>query len=1438
MNDDEIKLQFSRDEDQEIRDSYRSSNNTVLGSNAQKEYARSVAGMSKLSRPGADQDAEYENAKEQTDLISQSQLTMKESIDAAVAEGEAQGKQILTDSSFGSAEQRIQAYDKVQQKNRERQDFVNSPFGPEQVEALAEQFPDASESQLKKYALNTALQKDLSRTADNLGVLDQAWDMAKMFVPGRMDYNLSQLFNDTPVIGAWNAEEKLTGMIQTWKSLPAERQQANWHILKEEVIDRMGESEGLNILSKFLDPVSDTSDYSNAWVGLDAVDLGATAVGTAMGVAKTMSKYNRIRRLGDLGAKETAGKANAETLTDPAKGEKNGLDQETAAANTDPTDLSVKINGAAYSGAAKETQARLYQIQSEINDALENVGNSSPTITPFTNREINTAIEKREKEFESMYPKMEVGDVVTEKTGANTYRTTGRFYNAKTGGSLESTKTWNMTLDDNGEYADVDAVKGLTLFNAPKYLIRKSRLGRDDLNRSLHGENLTQSALTDLSDTYMRVHKLLKGSPLDKKRKREEVDQLLIEGDEYADANGMEVGREIPYDELRDRGFEKDQIEYYYGMRQFAHSMSRMHNEITRNKMIINGVRHISIRGKSGETPAYGRVYNDPGTVKQSFNRGNDRGGDDAVNEVFDTRTGRVENVGTLDIDKVYEEGGVIARLEDDAIPGPGGNRYDRVIIDKDAHSELPSQVIRTKAGYLPRSYEKGVYANTLVRTGMLNGVPNRIVERRTMRIYDNQYEQQDDIANLLDEARAEGYEVGRQDSDSEWRLISTDPKEPMRYSEQANASGGRMYNSPRASKPIPFGSAASKAERTSPIQSIQRQLGHVATHYPRHLHRMAVADRIQKYADMRRIEFDMNKPVEGTKDEHRFLEQMRQNYMQWAGMKTQDEAMAARAMRNRYEIMVGQKGVSRDSYRARAAWSLIHASPIQRIRTANFHLMLGFFNPVQIFVQAQGGVIAASLVPSARLGKVAKGMPALATAMNIKDDVIGARNMAKAFGVDEEVAQKMLKQYHNTGFDKSVRSNADVQQVEMGIADPFSVMKRLGQYDTLFYAAGERFNRRLSWVVSMERHMEKAEVKARTKGDYNNLKQGDWDEIRDDANTFMLSMHSANRARWQHGIASVPTQFLQVQFKFMEEMLNLENGLSTTDRARIALTQMLLYGGASLPFVGNDIAGFLGKWMGMDEEEARNNPALQGGLMQQMFSWMGVESDVSHRTALLYGLADLWDSVFGDQTTAETLSGPTASTARRAASSVRDTTAEIIGLAGQGNFNPFIYGKSALEGVAHLTSTYSQYEKAMLMWNMDNAIVNKYGETVDRTNWMTSFAQLIGFAPDATQKVWDTKERIRAEEQLEQKAVEVVGNDWLDLMNATTDMGKEQARARIWADLNAYLPNPIARERVLSKLQSNMANPTTEKEKVMNRWFEMQKQKAIEDFTFEDEEQ
>ena len=1436
MEDAEIRAQFGRDQDQDIRNSFRSSNNTVLGGNAQKEYARSVAGMSKLSRPGADQDAEYANAKEQTDLISQAQLTMKESIDAAVAEGESQGKQILTDSSFGSAEQRIQAYNKSQQKNRERQDFVNSPFGPEQVEALAEQFPDATESQLKKYALNTALQKDLARTADDLGVLDQAWDMAKMFVPGRMDYNLSQLFNDTPVIGAWNAEEKLTGMIQTWKSLPAERQRANWSVLKEEVLDRMGPGEGLNILSKFLDPVSDTGDYSNAWVGLDAVDLGTTAVGTAMGVAKTMSKYNRIRRLGDLGAKETAGKANAETIQTPERGEKNGLDQETAAANADPTDLAVKINGAAYAGAAKETQTRLYQIQSRVDQALADIGNNSPTVTPFSSREIAAAVEKREKDFESMYPKMEVGDVTTEKTGANTYRTTGRFYNVKTGGSLESTRTWNMTLDDNGEYADVDKVNGFTLVNAPKYLVRKSRLGRDDLNRALHGENLTQAALTDLSDTYMRVHKLLKGGPIDKKRKRMEIDNLLIEGDEYADAHGMEVGKEFDYEELKDR-FEKDQIEYYYAMRQFARSMSRMHNEIVRNKMIINGVRHITVKGKDGDVPAYGRVYNEAGSAKQSLNLGNDRGGDDSVAEIFDTRTGRVEKIDTLDIDKVYEEGGVIARLEDDSLIGPGGMRYDRAIIDKTAHSELPAQVIRTKAGYLPRSYERGVYANTLVKMGTLNGVPNRIVERRTMRIYDNQYEQQDDIAALLEEAKAEGFEVGRQDSDAEWRLISTDPKEPMRYSEQANASGGRMYNSPRASKPIPFGSAASKAERTSPIQSIQKQLGHIATHYPRHLHRMAVADRIQKYADLRRIDFDMNKPVEGTKDEHRFLEQMRQNYLQWSGMKTQDEALAARFMRSQYETMVGRKGVSRDSYRARAAWSLIHASPIQRIRTANFHLMLGFFNPVQIFIQAQGGVVAASLVPASRLGKVARGMPALATAMNVKDDAIGARNMAKAFGVDEEVAQKMLKQYHNTGFDKSVRSNADVQQVEMGIADPFSIMKRLGQYDTLFYATGERFNRRLSWTVSMERHMEKAEVRTRTKGDYGNLTQDDWDTIRDDANTFMLSMHSANRARWQHGIASVPTQFLQVQFKFMEEMLNFENGLSTTDRARIALTQMILYGGASLPFVGNDVAGFLGKWMGMDEEEARNNSALQGGLMQQMFSWMGVESDISHRTALLYGLEDLWDSVFGDQNTAETLSGPTASTARRAASSVRDTTAEMVGLAGKGNFNPLIYAKSALEGMAHLTSTYSQYEKAMLMWNMDNAIVNKYGQTVDRTNWMTSFAQLVGFTPDSTQKVWDAKQRIQAERSLEQKAVEVVGNDWLNLMSATTEVGKEQARARIWADLNAYLPNPIARERVLSKLQSNMANPTTEKEQVMNRWYELKKKQAIEDFTFEDEE-
>src|SRR5699024_6423851 len=130
---------------------------------------------------------------------------------------------------------------------------------------------------------------------------------------------------------------------------------------------------------------------------------------------------------------------------------------------------------------------------------------------------------------------------------------------------------------------------------------------------------------------------------------------------------------------------------------------------------------------------------------------------------------------------------------------------------------------------------------------------------------------------------------------------------------------------------------------------------------------------------------FNLREPVKDTGEASRFLEYMRQNYVQWASFKTAEETWSARRMRALYETMVGKNGFDRDKFPARMAWSMQGAEPIQRMRTAAFHLFLGLFNPVQLWRQAQGGLIAAAVLPTTRYLNTARIMPALHVAGDIK---------------------------------------------------------------------------------------------------------------------------------------------------------------------------------------------------------------------------------------------------------------------------------------------------------------------------------------------------------------------------------------------------------------------------------------------------------------------
>lgn len=1407
------------------------SNVAALSPMAQQFYARSMSSISKVFDPDEDDKKTYQEILQNTtDFLSQRhEMTDRAAAASVYAEAARANDSLTQDPTIGNGEVVIEHLQRAQKR---ADNIKSNPFGPEIMEAIGEKFPEATDEQIIQYAADSARANDLARMMSDLGLTDYGRALAiSFFVPGQMAANIGNVVGDS-IFDAWNAEDKLSKMITTYRSLPVERQMNLWKPLMKQIVDEMGPVRGGNVLRKFITPSGATKleDFNNFQVALDGVDVVTAGASLLVGGATALTRLNKISRLSKMGSEYTASKHIADVLTDPTNtsAEVYGLEKLEASMDASPLRGGEAINTGVYAGASKETQARLLGITRETREKVDEIRNTSPIAEALPYSVVTRATDEIESYIPTeMYPSMQVTDVVTEKVDAATFKTTANVYDQSTGLTKKVKKEWTLTLDDNREYVPHLKTAKSTNVGSPKFNLRGNELATEDLNKALISETRTATLGNRLNNEFTRIYKLLEGNPITKRKKLNEVMRILEKGDEWSNEAEIEVGKIFDYIDLSQQyKLSDDQIEFYYGMRQFSDSLGLFHNEILRNRMLLEGDKDIKIplliEGQVGHTKAYGKVYDSPESAR-GFSQQQMRGQHDFY--VLDSDSGESRLARDIDWEEEYGNGKSLVRLKSSVTDGADNMKHTAVIVDKQNISDLPQQVIKFKPGYFPRFYPRGVYATALIKKGAINGIPGEDVERKTLRLYDNEFEQRDDIANLTEKYREQGYDIGES---GEWQIHTISPRDDISTTESAVAMGGRMYTSGRSSKPVPFGSDAARAERLDPIESIQRQIGNIAVHYPRHAQRVAMADRIEKLALAAEIDnFNMREPVTGTGEIYETLEYLRQRYLEWGSFRTQEETWTAARMRHMYENLVGKQHYSRDNPLVKGVWALQGATPVQAARTATFHLFLGMYNPVQLWRQAQGGLVAASVLPARRIPNVARGLPALTVAMNTKMSDNIAAAMGKAVGKGPEVGRLIIQKFKDTGYDMSVRANADIKQQQMDFANPISLFSKGIGPDTMFYSAGERFNRRLSWLVSLERYMNRNNLT-----DYTKLSDEDWHNINADSNTFMLSMHAANKARWQNGVMSIPTQFMQVQTKFIEEvLLNLENGLTPTERAKIALGQVAAYGAHGIPLVGGDTAQLLGNMLGMSDEEARTNDWLQNGLVGVMFHSMGLDVDVSAHSSVLGGVDRLIEDIMGGAAPMEIFLGAPGAALGRAAGSLLSGFREIRALAGEGEWDPAQYAEITLESIGGMASSYTNVEQALMIQNANGIKYDNYGNPLAELNPQTTLAVAMGFNSEAVGELWDLRSKEQAREDLRRKGTEILAEYWLKYFNAKdrNDKGDMKASsAMINSVLQTYFATDKARHEALSSIYENLTQPKTELQKELASHMQFLKEKMV----------
>lgn len=231
-------------------------------------------------------------------------------------------------------------------------------------------------------------------------------------------------------------------------------------------------------------------------------------------------------------------------------------------------------------------------------------------------------------------------------------------------------------------------------------------------------------------------------------------------------------------------------------------------------------------------------------------------------------------------------------------------------------------------------------------------------------------------------------------------------------------------------------------------------------------------------------------------------------------------------------------------------------ADPGVFMRSAGFHMKMGFFNPVQYFKQANSLVNVVSIGGANGLRSGAL-YPVFRAAMvtNSEKVLAGLGKVANNVGLmksDEFLESIAL--YKKSGFNKvghDVGYLDDIRSPELVEGTGKKLGKAALKLGTTPFAEGERLARLAAWNTAY------LERKSLLKG--KKIGRADEAAILFRAKTLIGNMTREANAPWQKGYAAVVTQFFGYQARIMEQFLGKQ--LTGTEKARLFTGYAAIYG-------------------------------------------------------------------------------------------------------------------------------------------------------------------------------------------------------------------------------------------------------------------------------------
>ena len=471
------------------------------------------------------------------------------------------------------------------------------------------------------------------------------------------------------------------------------------------------------------------------------------------------------------------------------------------------------------------------------------------------------------------------------------------------------------------------------------------------------------------------------------------------------------------------------------------------------------------------------------------------------------------------------------------------------------------------------------------------------------------------------------------------------------------------LYQGKRSDVPIKWNLTEHEGERVGAYEATEAYINHVATRTPtgvyktRLVHTFTEAAKKYKEATGREVLTDPNDwgsqiVIDPSSDQYKYFK----SFQDWISDQMRIPSTESRLWENATARIADFIAPSHKNSLAGKALDSLSRGTLKisqkditgQMRSLAFHATLGWFNPVQLYVQAMGAANVFALRPLRATKLMGEYAVLRATYLSRIEDVwdqtTDSAVTAGFFGAEKSREMKAtIAAYRKSGLWQNTKSTADHGAAITGFHSP-GMLRATADAGLVFYREGERFSRTMAWLMARDDYFKKGKIPDK-------FSDKDIDAITKLSQKYVFNLDRSNRAMWQRGFLSLPTQFMQVLAKFTEHMWyktnQMESAWTAGEKVRVVLGQAAMFGAAGVPlaqWAGTNLVSWLqGEEIGglnIRDPDTINaiNKGFMGWIMDGVFS---TPVEFSSRVALPEGYSQLMTHLFaGDASAADVLAG------------------------------------------------------------------------------------------------------------------------------------------------------------------------------------------------------